>query len=436
MKKNAKVVIIGSGAAGSYAGYLLNKEGFDVTILEARNRVGGRTYSVDNVDLGGSWVSTQQPNVYALCNELGLKLIPQYDSGNTVSIVNGVRSTTPGGLETIMHRSNARSLEVIEMFEKWGKELNLDDEFFLDMDKVSAETWLKQNIEDADIVDYFCSLIGGVTATHPNNLSMLFWLYFLNQGRGVRCLSEIKNAAQEFRISGGAQSISLKLTRGLDVRFNQCVTQVLREEDNQYKLITKDQNVYDADIVVCAMPVNLINTIKWNPELESERMQLYNGMRMGCVTKVVVIYDKPFWREADLTGTCFSSEPPISACFDGSGENYFAIISFIPHVMEESRYYTDKEILSQLARLLDNQLALTPVKIYRKDWREEEYAKGCYFSAPRIGDAKLYKYLTKPSKNIYFIGTETANEWYGYIEGAIESTKRAFEQIISDQNLQ
>ncbi|MCC2624302.1 MAG: flavin-containing amine oxidase [Burkholderiales bacterium] len=432
MNRNAKVIVIGAGAAGSYCGYLLDREGFNVTILEAHDRVGGRTYSVDNVDLGGSWVSTQQPNVYALCKKLGLELIPQYDSGSTVSVFNGVRSLIPGGLATIMQDTNVKSLEVIETFEKWSRDLNFEDKFFLEMDQISAEKWLKQNIKDSDIIDYFLTLIGGITTTHPDKLSMLFWLYFLRQGRGIRCLSEIKDAAQEFRINGGAQTISLKLTKDLDVKLNQCVVEVKNQENGQYQVITQDNNVYIADLVVCAVPANLINNIKFNPGLEPGRTHLYNGMHMGCVTKVVVLYDRPFWREAGLTGTCFSTQSPISACFDGSGDGYFAIISFIPHIEDNPKEYTDEEILLQLSQFFDNKQALTPVKIYRKDWRGEKYARGCYFSAPRIGDAGLYKYLTRPNKNIYFIGTETANEWYGYIDGAIESAKRAFNQIKFD----
>lgn len=95
---------------------LLNKSGFAVTILEARDRVGGRTYSVDGVDLGGSWVSTQQPHVYQLCQDLGLELIPQYDHGMVVLSMNNVRTVHDKGVSAAIGGVVIAKLQSISRF--------------------------------------------------------------------------------------------------------------------------------------------------------------------------------------------------------------------------------------------------------------------------------------------------------------------------------
>ncbi len=75
-----KLIIVGAGLSGLYLASLLQKE-FDVTLLEARDRIGGRIYSQDGHDLGPSWIWPHHTNMQALLNNLGLELFRQYDKG-------------------------------------------------------------------------------------------------------------------------------------------------------------------------------------------------------------------------------------------------------------------------------------------------------------------------------------------------------------------
>jgi monoamine oxidase len=426
------VMVIGAGVSGLYSAYLLVNLGFRVTVLEARDRVGGRTYSVDGIDLGGSWVSTQQPHVYKLCQDFDLELIPQYETGRVVVSMNGDRVVYDKAVTTAVEGSETSQInKYVKIFDKWAEELNLESEFYKQLDYVSVPDWLKENVHDKETIDFFNFFISTISTTNQQRISMLFFLFFLKQGRGFDCLYGNSNGAQEFRVVGGTQTISHKLAQSLDVRLNQVVTQVIRQEDGRYQILTKDQQTYTADLVLCAIPANLISHICWSPLLEKERLALYQGMKMGMVTKLVAVYEKPFWRDNNYSGECLSNTPPVQVCLDGSGTDYFALIIFVTHIYDEYINYTNEAILNHLAMLLNNKLALTPTKIYRKDWQDDPFSQGCYFSVPRIGDAKLYKYLSQPFGNIYFAGTETANEWYGYIDGAVESAIRVVEQIKS-----
>ncbi|HLX55244.1 MAG TPA: FAD-dependent oxidoreductase, partial [Aquella sp.] len=232
---NRHCLVIGAGVAGLYSAFLLTKLGFSVTVLEARDRVGGRTYSVDGVDLGGSWVSTQQPHVYQLCQELGLKLIPQHEEGLVVLSMNNVRTIYNNGVSGAMGGDESNQIsKYIEIFDKWAFELDLAAEFYQRLDHISVPDWLNQNVDDQETIDFFNFFISGISTTHKNRISMLFFLYFLKQGRGFKCLTGNANAAQEFRVIGGTQTISHKLASSLDVKLNQCVTSVIRQENKKY----------------------------------------------------------------------------------------------------------------------------------------------------------------------------------------------------------
>ena len=97
---DADYVIVGAGVAGSTAAYELKKKGASVLMLEARDRVGGRTWSgvLDGaeVDWGGEWIGEGQPRIYQLIKELGLRTFPTYDTGKKVLDVGGRTSTYSG----------------------------------------------------------------------------------------------------------------------------------------------------------------------------------------------------------------------------------------------------------------------------------------------------------------------------------------------------
>lgn len=426
--RKMKIVIIGAGAAGSYAGYLLNQLGHKVTILEARDRVGGRTCSMDDIDIGGSWVSTTQPIVYKLCQEFQLTLIPQYEAGNTLYDLNQHKEVLSGDIGAM---GNPMLEEILAKFEQWSENIDFNSAFYQELDNISVDAWLDYNVTDQESNNFIRRFISGIATTPANKLSMLFWLFFLNQGHGFKCLAGTQGGAQEFRIKEGTQTISKILTKNLDIRLEQQVIKVLRLENKQYCVLSKAGEEFYADKVICAIPPNLINKIEWVPQLEEERNRLYSGMTMGCVTKLVIKYAKPLWREQGFSGTCISDSGTFMVTFDGCGDNYAALIVFVVPDFTQTDHgnYPNELILNRIAELYQIPELAQPLQIYRKDWFLDEFAAGCYFCSPRIGDGGLYKYLAKSYNDIYFIGTETANDWYGYIEGALESADRVVKQI-------
>ncbi len=98
--RDTQCLVVGGGVAGLTAAYELKKRGVAVEVLEARDRVGGRTWSGvlegAEVDWGGEWIGNGQPRVYKLVKELGLHTFATYDHGLKVLEVRGKTSTYKG----------------------------------------------------------------------------------------------------------------------------------------------------------------------------------------------------------------------------------------------------------------------------------------------------------------------------------------------------
>ena len=425
LRNQKKVIVIGAGLAGLYSAYLLQQQGYAVTVLEARDRVGGRVYTEEGVDLGGQWVSSLHPRVMKLCEQFGLSVYRQFEEGKFIRYFNQQRDELLEKHNVVKAADDASPFTpYIEQFYT----LSGEEDFFekqKHLDQVSFRDWCRVNVLNELVDKTFNFSFNLLTCTDAGFGSMFFWLYLLKSCGGYRALAGIKGGAQEFRIEGGAQMLANKLAEQCHVVFNAEVTRVECQAVS-YQVHTRDGALYSADKIISALPAQFIPKIDWRPRLEEERVAFYQSLKMGSVTKVIVQYEKAFWREGGYNGQIISDTPPVYLAYDACNSNYNAITVFITN----DSGYTDAQITDQLAFLLQNDLAKQACAIHRKNWTEDQFAGGCYFCVPPIGAlSQNHHYLTQAFEGVYFVGTETANEWMGYMEGALESAERVKAQI-------
>ena len=239
-------------------------------------------------------------------------------------------------------------------------------------------------------------------------------------------------------MKGGSQQLALRIADRLgdDVQLGAPVTAV-RQDDESVK-VTHDGGVVEGGRVVVAVPPTLAGRIRYSPALSPLRDQLTQQVPMGYVTKVQLAYPEPFWRAEGLSGSVFSLEDEVSVIFDNSppDSSCGVLLGFLEggHARWAGKLPPSERkglILSVFAKFFGPRAA-DPDEYVERDWAAEEWSRGCY--GGRFGTGVWTGYgeaLRQPVGRIHWAGTETAEVWNGYMDGAVRSGERAAREVLT-----
>ncbi len=158
---------------------------------------------------------------------------------------------------------------------------------------------------------------------------------------------------------------------------------------------------------------------------------------MGSVIKYVASYERAFWREAGYSGEAFSDTGATVTTFDDTSHDGSlpALVSFSdgaaarqwsPRTPEERK----RAVLAEFVRFFGPQAA-NPLDFVEKDWNTDPWSRGCYVGVTGPGTLTAFgEALREPCGRIHWSGTETATEWMGYLDGAVQSGHRAAAEVL------
>lgn len=440
------VVVVGAGLAGLTAARILAKQGISVRVLEARDRVGGRTESrrigENTFDLGGQWLGPTQRRMARLVEELGIKTFPTHSTGKKIIEDAGRRATYTGMIPALaphhliaLHFANSRlggkrkKIPLDDPMKAPGAEL---------LDGLTVETMKRRMLPFGAARRVFDVAVRTVFGAEPAELSLLFFLFYLNSGGGLESLVEIENGAQQTRILGGAQGFSLRMAEALGERviLGSPVEEIAQDRDGV--LVKTTRASHRAKRVIVAIPPPLAARIRYFPELPFLRDQLTQRLPMGATVKAMAFYETAFWRERGYSGEVVATGGPVSAVFDNTSLDgkQPALLAFI--VGRPAREWAvrpeaerRKQVLSAFARFFGPE-AERPIEYVEKDWSLETWTRGCPVSSMAPGTLTQFApAMRRPVDRLHFAGTETATEWHGYMEGAVESGERAAAEVMA-----
>lgn len=446
MPQEVDVVIVGAGIAGLTAARKLTDSGFSVAVLEARDRVGGRTesreYAGAKFDVGGQWIGPAQKRMLALVDELGIETFPTYHHGESVVLVDGKRSTYRGDIPklnpfTLLALQNAASGT-----NRLAKRVNVaHPELTPKAAKLDAQTlatWRRRNVPSKAGQAILDAGLRVVFGADPSEISMLWALYYISQSNTVDELIGIEGCAQETRFVHGAQTVSLKLAEQLGdrVKLSQPV-RAIRQTSESVTVVT-DSAEWRCKRVVVALAPTMTAGIAHSPDLPSQRAQLVQRMPMGATTKCLAIYDRAFWREAGLSGEAVMTSGPLAVAFDNTSADGkvpallgFSVGALARDLAKLSPEARREAVLDSLAACFGPQ-ARNPVEYHEKNWQEDPWSQGC--PTGNFGPGTLLQFasaLSAPVGRVHWAGTETASEFCGFMEGAVESAERAVAEVES-----
>lgn len=437
------VVVIGAGLAGLTAARDLVLAGRNAfVVLEANDRVGGRTLNHKLAgghysEAGGQWVGPGQTAVYDLCRELDIDMFPTYlkgksvyraadgslyaeDAGGNFSVspelekviekLNELAAAVPSGAPwTAPRAAELDAISLAEFVEPYG--LNTMDTLSLDLGLRLTDT------------------------IHYQEVSLLYALSRINYAGSYQQLEGFAGGAQEQRIENGSQYISEVLAAGIGDRLH-LSTPVRRITgwDSDVVSVHTDSGIFRARQVILAISPALCNKVAFEPALPTRRQALQRTWpAFAPGRKTCHVYSKPFWRDAGFNGWLFPIGGEVLWVYDNSPKDgsIGVLNAFIYPSMSNDPKVLGPQLASMYAEAF-GKAALDYSEFHDQDWGEEPWCMSCVSPlTPGFLTSGLMDALRAPIGSLVWAGTETAQIWQTYMDGAVRSGHRAALEALS-----
>ena len=459
--EQADVVVVGAGFAGLTAALRLSKHG-SVIVLEARDRVGGRVFTVHLaegtwLDFGGTWFGPGQDHAYCLAAEMGIGTYPTYTKGDSaVVLADGKVIWHPGqitwaelcNLIDVGIASGAALAEFISMYEGLPPDLPWTAPSAHHWDRQSFATWLnaQRDGEDASLLQPLDTLMEGFFCCDPAEYSLLAALYLIRSHHGLLRITGTQGGDQQDRIKGGAQSIANAIHRCLGdaVRLCSPVRRITQHGDGVE--VVSDTVVVRAKRAVVAMPPAVSGRIQYEPPLPPARAMLTERVPFGEIIKVLIAYEEAFWRHDGRSGMSTAIADPVGITFDGCTDaddpKPGLLIAFVfgRHARALSLLSCEdrkQRILGSLAERFGPKAA-TPIKdkdgkdaYFEHEWTTDPWSGGGMIAHFPPGVLTNFgPALREPTGFIHWAGSESSSAFHCSINAAIESGERVCREIV------
>jgi monoamine oxidase len=446
----SNVVVAGAGLAGLAAARRLVARGHEVTVVEARERVGGRTEGLvlddgTPLELGGQFLGEGHTRLYELVAELGLSTFRTWnDEGMLLLDLQGKRSTMKPRKNAVPRLSPFALADLAQGLLRFGRlaaRTDLERPWLTPgaelLDGQTWESWIRRNLRTRTGRAYFHVACEAVWAAEPGDVSLLHALFYTHSNADLATLLAVDHGAQQDRVVGGSVLVAEAMAAALGERvvLGRPVRRI-EHDASGVQVIARDGTRYRGDAAIVTLPPTLAGRLEYDPPLPSWRDQLTQRMPAGSVIKAYAIYPEPFWRKAGLNGQAASETGPVKVTFDASPPSGRpgVLMGFLEG--NEARTWARRSQAERREAVIGcftryfGDAAARPGQYLERDWMAEEFTRGCYGAHFAPGVWTSYGEAWRaPCGRVHWAGTECAPQWNGYMEGAVRSGEAAAEAV-------
>ena len=432
--RRRSVVVVGAGLAGLAAARDLEQNDARVTVVEARDRVGGRVHTIRGVfragqhaEAGADLIEAEQTHVLQLASAMGLQLVRILRKGFAYygpDDTGRLKVWRGSGTWTEVARKLSSEIALYKAASgRW------DSGVAAAIGRTSVADWLRR-INAGQGFATGVRAMRGFFLADPEDLSLLALVDQFSAG-------DTPGQGKLFRIRGGNDRLPTKVAAALRGRvLLRSHLRRVRQSDGRVTLTIERrgrQSEIRSDYAVIAIPATTLRDIEFIPGLPEHQQTAIRTLRYGPATRVLLQFERPFWRRTQRH-RAFGTSLPIGAAWDASEHQHGTpgILMLLAggRASAECREILGREGAEGVTRRLAWLGVSSPLTaMWHTSWEDDPLAGGGYAVFSPDFDPSLRDWLRRPAGRVTFAGEHTSINSEGYMDGAIESGLRAAAEI-------
>jgi len=439
--------VVGAGFAGLTAARRLLDRGKSITLIEARDRVGGRAWNRTASDgtvvsVGGTWLGKRQDRMFQMCREFGMEVYSQYDQGDVVMHLDGANRRYRGNPKVDLFALASLGLGFWQL-DRMVKRLPIDEPWKAngakELDSQTLGAWFgsRWNVPSATARKLMHTTMTTLFCVDPDEVLLLGSLVLARGGGSFEYYVD-STITETHLVDGGVPELAVRLAGKIgDALHLASPVRAIKQGSTSVEVFS-DRLTVEARRVIVATPPFLAGRIDYDPVLPAAHTQLLRRMLSGSAVRGITIYDEPFWRKDGLSGMSVAPDLPVAVAIDQSPRSgHPGILSsylFGPQAVAAAALDSAerREMWLRALEVRYGPKALSPRAHIETDWAAEQWSLGGMIAHFAPGVLTNFGHaLREPAGRIHWAGAERAREMHGLMEGAVRSGESAADEVVN-----